>query len=548
MTFAMQVRHFVRFDLARTSTWWIAYLVLLAITPLVMFGQPLYGRLPDMSRIYLPLLTWCVALGLTVTVVQSDAPLSPTAFWKGKPIDERALRMAKLVMVGLVVFAASVVAVIAWRASGMPWALIVPTLRQAVPAYFIPLLFTTLFGAVTRRWATALLLSMGFLLCTLLTLPVAMIAGGDPTMGIGFYSRFWPNLLKSVLFWAVVALALTYPLRRTRGLRSAMLVVATLLLGAVVTVSQLFVQLRRMERSSVSYLDRTLIRVTADAPASMPETVRFDSLARLQRVGRSEPFTVVGARRDRRYELQQVRLTPFDGRGIGGRMISLSATSVAVPPNALDIDSTFAWTRGPALATEPTAGRGTIFGGWRVGQELDTVRTIALEGTLVRYRAERVTVLPFAYGLVYADSSASIYLTADVSGMPALTWASFRDAGTRRDVPGGLSSLYRQFAFVVVDSVQQTARLLGAASEQAATEWMVLPGAVRWVNTNQLDYQPALRALLERRGRRAASMIVYQWVEDGRRRIRQTERVNDWPRIRGGPPSLGAAISYGRAR
>lgn len=242
------------------------------------------------------------------------------------------------------------------------------------------------------------------------------------------------------------------------------------------------------------------------------------------------PFTITEARGDRRYELQQLRLTPFDGRGIGGPSITLTTTPLAVSPEALTMPATAGWSTDEPMATSLTPDRGLIYGDWRVSETLDTVRSISLEGVVVRYRAERIKVVPFALGPVYGDSAVSIQLTEGRNGLLELAWTSFYNAPDRNGLAGGTSPLYREFAFAVIDSGQQTVRLLGSSNEYGATEWMVLPGAFRWVTSNQLDYQPALRAMLGARGSHNASLAVYRWVEDGRRRVRQITGVDDWPR------------------
>ncbi|AMW05709.1 hypothetical protein [Gemmatimonas phototrophica] len=530
MTFTQQVQHVVRFDLRRTAIWWMLYLALLAITPFAMFGQPLYHSLPALSRMFLPLLTWCVGMGLAVIVVQADSPLSPTAFWKGKPLEERAFGTAKLVVLGLIVLAATITAVIVWRAMDMPPRLIVPTLRQAVPAYLIPVLFTAIFGAVTRSLARALLLSVGFLMLMFLLVPAVFLSTGMPNAAVGLTTSAWTNASGSVLLCSSLALVFLYSWRRVNHVRPIWLVATALLLGTVATVSQFFAVLSGTRSPSIAYAGRTLVRVTADAPASMTESVRFDSIPQGQKVGGRVPFTITEARGDRRYELQQLRLTPFDGRGIGGPSITLTTTPLAVSPEALTMPATAGWSTDEPMATSLTPDRGLIYGDWRVSETLDTVRSISLEGVVVRYRAERIKVVPFALGPVYGDSAVSIQLTEGRNGLLELAWTSFYNAPDRNGLAGGTSPLYREFAFAVIDSGQQTVRLLGSSNEYGATEWMVLPGAFRWVTSNQLDYQPALRAMLGARGSHNASLAVYRWVEDGRRRVRQITGVDDWPR------------------
>jgi hypothetical protein len=262
----------------------------------------------------------------------------------------------------------------------------------------------------------------------------------------------------------------------------------------------------------------------------MAETVSFDSLPTFSSSGGSFPFTVVGAQSTHRYELQQVRLTPFDGRGIGGGMISLSTSPMAVPPLALDNDSTLTWTSDLPKATSESGDRGFAFGELRGNDNIEAVRTVAIEALLVRYRAERVKVVSFTPGVVFVDSTVNIQLTDSGHGLLELTWTTFGNGPILGDLARGTSPLYRQFAFAVIDSVRRTGRVVGSSSHDSATEWMVLPGAFRTLNTNQLDDQLALRKLMGRDHRSAASLVVYRWVEDGRRRVRQTLSVANWPR------------------
>jgi hypothetical protein len=538
MTFARQVQHFVRFDLQRTSLWWVVYLVMLGITPLAMFGQPLHDRLPELSRTLLPMLTWGIGMGMAVSVVQTDSPLSPTAFWRGKPVDGRALGTAKLVVLGLIVLAATMTAVVAWRSMDMPTRLIVPTLRQAVPAYVIPILFMGLFGAVTRSLARALLLSVCFLLFITLLLPVAFLATGMmPFADSGFTANTWTNASGSVLLCTMLALVSMYRWGKTNGLRPFWLAAGAMVLGTAATLLQFYAALSGVRNTSIAFANKMLVQVTADAKESISETVRFDSVSLRQRVGgRPVPFTIDGARRDRRYAVERLRLTPFDRRGIGGPSIALSTTPLAVPAEALVIPLGPGWSAAEPQSTSLTPDRGRIYGGiWQVSETLDTVRSISLDGVVVRYRAERVNVVPFVLGKIYADSTVTIQLTEGRKGLLELAWTSFGDAPlgsvSARDGPsGGKSPLYHKFAFAVIDSGQQTVRPLVSSSEYGSTELMVLPGTFRWVNRHPLDYQPALRSLLGDTAHRTVSLAVYKWVEDGRGRVRQMVGVDDWPR------------------
>ncbi len=538
MTFARQVQHFVRFDLQRTSLWWVVYLVMLGTTPLVMFGQPLYGTLPELSRTLLPMLTWCVGMGMAVIVVQADSPLSPTAFWKGKPVDGRALGTAKLVVLGLIVLAATMTAVIAWRRMDMPTRLMVPTLRQAVPVYVIPILFMGLFGAVTRSLARALLLAVCFLLFISLLMPAAfLVTGMMPFTDSGSTANTWTNASGSVLLCTMLALVSTYRWKKTNGLQPFALVAGAVVLGTAATLLQFYAALSGLRNSSIAFADKMLVRLTADAPASMSETLRFDTVSLRQRVGgRPVPFTITDARRDRRYAVEHLRLTPFDSRGIGGPSIALSTTPLAVPVEALVIPIGTGWSAAEPQSTSLTPDRGRIYGGdWRVSEMLDTVRSISLDGVVVRYRAERVAIVPFVLGKIYADSTVTIQLTEGRNGLLELAWASFGMAplgsvSARNGPTGSISPLYQKFAFAVIDSGQQTVRTLTSSSEYGSTELMVLPGTFRWVNRHPLDYQPVLRSLLGENAQRTASLAVYKWVEDGRRRVRQIVGVDDWPR------------------
>lgn len=533
MTYSAQVWHFVRFDLQRTLAWWLVYLVLLVLTPLVMFDQPLYGVLPDASRVLLPLLTWGIGMATAVLVVQADAPLSSTAFWKGKPIDNRALATAKLLMVGVVTMVATVVAVIAWRAVGMPRHLIMPTLQQAVPAYLALVLFASLLGVVTRSLASTLLMWVGFLIFVAIGIPLLFFAARMPNAAVpltALSGGAWTSVGSAAMAVNILAVVSVYRMRTPNGLRRAWLLAGTLLLGATSVGTLCAVAFVRPSEKSISYEDRIMMRVTADAPASMPETVRFDSLPHRQVVeGSVPPFTVVGARRDRRYELQQLRLTPFDGRGIGGRMIALSTSPLGVSPAVFDIDSTLKRIVTESDGIPLPADRSAVSWDSRANIDLDSVRTIALEGIVVRYRAERVRVVPFAPGVVFADSMVTIQLSEGRNGVLALEWTSFGNVFGFTDINEGSFPLSRDFAFAVVDSAHRTVRQLGSSSGFSSSDWMVLPGAFRSFNGNHLDDQPALRALLAKAGQGAASIVVYKWVEDGRRRVRQTLPV-DWTR------------------
>lgn len=544
MNFARQLVHFVRFDLQRTVWWWTAYLMLLLLTSLVFFGQPLYEYVPTATTWALPLLTWLVAMGLAITTVQGDSPLSVTAFWHGKPVEGRAIGYAKLLTFTLVVASTCAVALLVWRLTGMPVDVVRESLQRGAPSLLRLVMVAAVFGAVTRSFGTALLLLVAVVVMLLVLGPLALLATGAS----GAISRVslptWKSFSGVTLLTLLIVVVVAYQWNRLRGVRPAKLIAAMMLLAAVSLTAQLGEWSRGFGGSKprTSRYSNTVL-VTADGPSSMPETIRFESVPHINPTGVAIGYEVVGARADRRYELRYVWLrhaepaytvsgadsthryliaNRFNGQEIPHRPLM-------APTSAFSLSPEWRWRElSPAtLASSPR--RGLLSGSLRI-TPAGSVDSVRIEGTAIRYRAVEVARVPFAPGAVYADTFASIHLRRDAQGDVALVWTSYGAADDDDPLATGGAPLDRHYAFAVLDSARRTAYRLTSSSTASYPELLVLPGAYRRVHEHMLDEQSVMRALLAQRSASPATLIVYRWVEDGRRRVHQVYPADGWPR------------------
>lgn len=537
MTFAGQLLHLMRADLRHTRWWWCAYLALLVLSALLPFVQPLPSLVPAGVLGLVPFISWLSGMALVIVTVQADAPLCVTAFWHGKPIDERALGTAKLLVIGAAVTLAALIALVVWHLLGMPRSSVPQLLAQGVSFLLAMLMVAALFGALTRTLGAALLWITGFLVVLLVLLPVAFLWGRDLAASFGFVLYAASAFALMAFGSGVYLLQALYRRAGARPTGARMLVGAAatgIVLGPFVMLAQSFAQLAGPKSNP-----NTII-VTADAPLRMPETVRFDTVPRLQRAGGSIAFVVVSARPDRRYELQQVRLTPMNRIGISGMFVTPFSTPLAITAPALALDTTWNWMTSDFEGTTHAPDRGLVFGNLAVSADMDTVRSIALEGTLIRYRAELVARMPFDLGVIHRDTQTTVTLQRRGDGALMLTWPAFQRQLDYESLARGTSPLARRLVFVVLDSAGHTARRLSSTSHAQTSEWLVLPGASRQHHMGVLDAQSAIRSLV---GRKGTALLVYRWVEEGRSRVRQVIAVDDWPRRSPGRPSSTVMIT-----
>ena len=159
MKWTAQALHVARKDFTAVKWFFVAYVVLLAITLIQIVVSPV------LLFSFWPLFVLFASMLTMAIVVQLDSPWAVNAFWATRPFDASAVFGGKIGFAGIVLVGSALVAeTIALVAHAVPAAELVLMLAEGAVALFGTLIFVSILAAVTPDLRAFLLVGFGIMI------------------------------------------------------------------------------------------------------------------------------------------------------------------------------------------------------------------------------------------------------------------------------------------------------------------------------------------------------------------------------------------------